>query len=124
MDPDRARHLRQPRDALFHVRPIQHHQVRQLIDDDDDVRQRLLVHILKQVLATVIEKLVELVDIPHVIRCQQLQPTLHLTNRITQRIRRQLRLRNNRRKQMRNPLIHSKLNPLRVDQDHTNLLRR
>ena len=42
VDADGARHLRQPRDRLFHVGAVEHHQVGQLVDDDDDVGQRLL----------------------------------------------------------------------------------
>ena len=38
---DRACHLRQARDRFFDVGTIQHHQVGQLVDDDDDVGQRL-----------------------------------------------------------------------------------
>ena len=38
---DRARHLRQPRHALLHVAAFQHHQVGQLVDQDQDVGQRL-----------------------------------------------------------------------------------
>ena len=124
MNAHRASHLRQPRNRLLNVRPVQHHQIRQLVDDDDDVRQRLLVHVLKQIIAAIIEQLVELIDISHMVRRQQLQPPFHLANGVPQRIRRQLRLGDDRRKQMRNPLIHSQLNPLRIDQDHPHLFRR
>ena len=41
MDADGARHLRQPRDRLFDLVAGDHHQVGQLVDDDDDVGQRL-----------------------------------------------------------------------------------
>jgi len=34
---DGARHLRQARDALFHVAAFEHHQVGQFIDQDQDV---------------------------------------------------------------------------------------
>ena len=37
---DRARHLCEPCDRLFHVAGIEHHQVGQLVDDDDDVGNR------------------------------------------------------------------------------------
>ena len=43
VDADSAGHLRQPRDRLFHVGAVEHHQVGKLVDDDDDVGQRLLV---------------------------------------------------------------------------------
>jgi hypothetical protein len=38
---DRARHLRQARDRLFHVAAFEHHQIGQLVDQDQDVGQRL-----------------------------------------------------------------------------------
>ena len=37
---DGARHLRQARDRFFDVARVEHHQVGQLVDDDDDVGQR------------------------------------------------------------------------------------
>ena len=40
MDADRARHLRQARDGLLDFVARHHHQVRQLVDDDDDAGQR------------------------------------------------------------------------------------
>jgi len=36
-----ARHLRQARNRFFHVAPFEHHEVCQLIDQDQDLRQRL-----------------------------------------------------------------------------------
>ena len=39
---DRARHLRQSRDRLFDVAAVEHHQVGQFVDDDDDVGKRPL----------------------------------------------------------------------------------
>ena len=39
MDPRRARHLRDAGDGHFHVGGRDEHQVRQLINDDDDVTQ-------------------------------------------------------------------------------------
>ena len=38
-----ARHLRQARDGLFNVGAVEHHQVGELVDDDDDVGQRLFL---------------------------------------------------------------------------------
>ena len=37
MDARRARHLRDARDGHFHVRGRHQHQVRQLVNDDDDI---------------------------------------------------------------------------------------
>jgi hypothetical protein len=41
MDAGGARLLRQPRDQLLDLLADDHHQVGELVDDDDDVRQRL-----------------------------------------------------------------------------------
>ena len=38
-----AGHLREAGDGFLDVGTVQHHQVGQLVDDDDDVRKRLLV---------------------------------------------------------------------------------
>ena len=43
VDADGARHLRQARDRGFDVGRRDHHQVGELVDDDDVVRQRLQV---------------------------------------------------------------------------------
>jgi hypothetical protein len=42
----RARHLRQARDRFFHVVAVEHHQVGQLVDDDDDLRNRPFIRIV------------------------------------------------------------------------------
>ena len=39
MDAASARHLRQTRDIVLHILAARHHQIRELIDDNDDVRQ-------------------------------------------------------------------------------------
>ena len=41
MDADRACHLRQPRDRLLDLLARGHHQVGELVDDHDDIGQRL-----------------------------------------------------------------------------------
>ena len=43
MDANRAGHLRQSRDGSFDVAGVNHHQVGQLVDDDDDVWQWLVL---------------------------------------------------------------------------------
>jgi hypothetical protein len=42
VDADRARLLRQPDDGVLHVLRRDHHQVGELVDDDEQVRQRRL----------------------------------------------------------------------------------
>jgi hypothetical protein len=69
VDADCARHLRQAGDRLFHVGLIEHHQIGELVDDDDDVRQRLLFFpFFEQAGRLVVEELVVLIDIPDTAR--------------------------------------------------------
>ena len=58
------------------------------------------------------------------IGCQELEATFHLSDRIAKRIGRQLCFGDDRGKQMRNAFVHPKLNTLRIDQNHPNLLWR
>jgi len=51
MDPDGPRHLRQPADRLLDITGRHHHQVGQLVDDDDDERQALVGRDTLRVLA-------------------------------------------------------------------------
>ena len=41
MHADRARHLRQTRNRFFDVAAFEHHEIRQFVDQDQHVRQRL-----------------------------------------------------------------------------------
>src|SRR5208283_1595980 len=128
VDPHRARHLRQSRDRLLNIVRVHHHQIRQLVNDDDQIGKRLvlaLLHILKQrKRLLLLEGPVVLVDVPHPALRQQLQPVLHLPRRIPQHIRRHLRIRYHRRDQMRNPLVQIQLQPLRIYQHHLHFVRR
>ena len=67
MNADGARHLRQPRDGLFHVGLVEHHQVGQLVDDDQNLGQRLvLVFVLVfEQARRVVKELVVLVEVAH-----------------------------------------------------------
>ena len=42
MNADGAGHLREAGDGFFHVGAVEHHQVGEFVDDDDDVGERLL----------------------------------------------------------------------------------
>jgi hypothetical protein len=48
MDADGAGHLREAGDGFFDVGAVEHHQVGELVDDDDDVGQRLLVDVVEE----------------------------------------------------------------------------
>ncbi len=63
---DGARHLREARDGLFDVGAVEHHQVGELVDDDDDVGQRLfLLAVVEERRHGAFEELVVLVDVAH-----------------------------------------------------------
>jgi hypothetical protein len=78
MNADGTGHLRQPGDGFLDIGTIEHHEVGQLIDDDDDVRQRFLIHILEEIFAAVIEELVELIDVAHMVGSEEFQAPFHL----------------------------------------------
>ena len=67
MDADGAGHLREARDRFFHVAGVDHHQVGQLVDDDDDVGQRLVLGVLgfveERERLALLERAVVLIDV-------------------------------------------------------------
>ena len=70
-----ARHLRKARDGFFHVVGVDHHQVGQLVDNDDEVGKRLvfgLFDIVEQRKRLfLLECAVVLVDIANAALCEQ-----------------------------------------------------
>ena len=95
----RPRHLRQAGNGLFHVARVQHHQIGQFVNDDDDVGQRPLLRILAEQArsAVLLKEPVVLINISNALFGQKLQAPLHLAHRITQCIGGQLGLGDNRR---------------------------
>ena len=124
VDADGAGHLREAGDGLFDVGAVEHHQVGELVDDDDDVGQRLLVRVLEEILAAVVEELVELVDVADVIGGEQLEAALHLADGVAQRVGGELGLGDDGREEVRDALVHAQLDALGIDQDHADLLGR
>ena len=110
-----ARHLRQPRDALFHILAFEHHQVGQFIDKDQDVGQRasfLFLHFLlgekiARLLPQVADLLVELVDVAYPVLGQQAQTAFHLEHRVAQRVRGLLGVGDDWRQQVRDAFVHA-----------------
>ena len=109
MDANRARHLRQPGDGLFHVGLVKHHQVSQFVNNDHDGRQRtvlILIFALKQVESAVfVKKFVVLLNVADAFFRQDLEAALHLAHRIAQGIRCQAGLGDDRHVQMWNAFI-------------------
>ena len=121
-----ARHLREARDRLFHVAGIEHHQIGQLVDDDDDVRNRLFVpRFVEQAgRAILIEQAVVLVDVPDAFGGEQFQAALHFADRVAQRIGREFRLGDDGRVKMRNAFVVAQFQTLGVHQNQAHLIGR
>ena len=97
VDADRTSHLRDAADRVFHVARRDHHQVGQLVDDDEDVRH-LFGH-REPVLADApgAHGFVVRVDLALAVLREVLVAVLHLTHDPAQRIGRALRVRDHRR---------------------------
>ena len=94
VDADGARHLREARDRLFDLVARHHHQVGELVDDDDDEGQRL------QLLAVLgrlslgerrADVAVVLLDVADAFGRERLVALFHFADRPAQRVRRLLR---------------------------------
>ena len=124
MDADGAGHLREAGDGLFDVGAVEHHQVGELVDDDDDVGQRLLVGVVEEVVGVVVEELVELVDVADVVGGEQLEAALHLAHGVAQGVGGQLDVGDDGGEEVGDALVHAQLDALGIDQDHADLLGR
>ena len=125
MDADGARHLRQTRDRFLDIVAVQHHQVGQLVDDDDDVGNRAVVGLLgcKQA-GRVVEQRVVAGDVADAFRGQKLEPPLHLAHGVAQRVGCEFGLGDDGRIEVRNPLIIAQLQPLWIHQHEAHLIGR
>ena len=104
-----------------------HHQVGELVDDDDDEGQRLRrLAVLRRPLLRdrVPDVAVVLLDVADAFRRERLVALLHLAHRPAQRVGRLLRIDDDRRQQVRDVLVHPELEPLRVDHDQPHVVGR
>ena len=67
---------------------------------------------------------IELLDVAHAVGRERLVALFHLAHRPAQRVRRLLRLDDDRRHQVRNVFIHPELEALRIHHDHPHIVRR
>ncbi len=120
MDTHGARHLRQPRDGFLHVVGVDHHQVRQFVDHDDQVGKRFVLAFFnvleKRERLRLLERAVVLVNVAHPALRQQLQPILHFPGGVAQDVGSDLRVGDHRREKMRNILVEAQLEPLGIDE--------
>ena len=107
-----------------------HHQVRQLVDDDDNVRQAnrylclfLLVARLEPLVDLVGPELVVAADVPHACLGKKLVALLHLGDRPVENLLRPSHVGDDRRHQVRHFLERRHLHHLRVHQDQLYLVR-
>ncbi len=145
MDAGGARHLRQPLHGGLDLLACHQHQIRHLVDHDDDHRQggegqRLLLkhrlaglgveaglHAARQHLAAfrrLCHLLVVAGDVAHPQLRHRAVAALHLAHRPFQRADCLGRLRHHRGQQMRDAIVDRQLQHLRVDHDEAHLLRR
>ncbi len=128
MNADGAGHLGQPADRFLHLVACHHHEVCQLVDDDQDVRQWL-----RQFLALVLRRTplvqhgpdvpVVLVDVPHPLSRERLVAFFHLAHGPPQGVGGLLGIDDHGGQQVGNILVHPQLEPLGVDHDQPHVVR-
>ena len=101
---DGARHLREASNALFHIRPFEHHQVGQFVDQNQNVRDlfelldfRFILEQASRLGLDLAHFLVVLIDVTDALRRQQFQSPLHFEHRVAERVGRLLRICNHGR---------------------------
>ncbi len=134
MNAGRPALLRQSCDEFFHLFAHDHHQVRQFVDDDDDVRQRaqgcpfFFVHIQRVedrlvLLIGAVDLTVKTRNVADAERGHQFVAALHLNDRPAQRVGRILHVGDDRCQQVRDTVVYRQFQHLRVDHDHADFLR-
>ena len=116
----RSCQLCQTADRAFHLAGSNHHKVRQLVDNNDDLRKFLSD--LLSCLAS-LDLLVKPFQITDIVLGKQFIPLLHLSHSPVQGAGRFLRVSNNRNHQMRNSVVHTELNHFRVNKNQFHLFR-
>ena len=116
MDPDGTRLLGEPDHGVLHRLRRDHHQVGELVDHDEDVRERRL--------AALAEGAIRLVDVAGAHRREALVAALHLREAVGEDGARLLRARDDGREQVRHRLEVAELDPLRVDEDQAHVVGR
>ncbi len=122
MDAAGSGKLRQTTDRFFHFSRTDHHQIRQLVHDDQNLRQlrrRLRIPDLPHTLYLLIITL----KITDIIVRKLLVTVRHLRHTPVQRGSGLLRIRHHRNQQVRYPVIDTQLHHLRIYHDHLDVFR-
>ena len=126
VDADGAGHLGDAADRVLDVAGRHHHQVVELVDHDEDERQALVgavgAGLGLQVAA--VEGGVVARDVAHADLGQQVVAALHLVHRPRQGVGRLLGVDHHLGEQVGQPVVLAELDPLRVDEDHADLVGR
>ena len=117
MDADGARHLREARDGVFDLAARDEHEIRELVDHHDDVRQRLGTFVLS-------EAPVVAVDVARAARREQPVAVLHLLHEPEERLRRfLLDLGHHRHQEVRDARVSRQFQHLRIDEHEPEFVR-
>ena len=116
VDADRARLLREADDRVLDLGGRDHHQVGELVDHAEDVRERRV--------ARLAPRLVELGEVAGAGLAHHLVAALHLADQVLEHVRGQARVGDDRRQEVRQVLVVVELDALGVDQDQAALVRR
>ncbi|EXI75159.1 MAG: hypothetical protein AW07_01394 [Candidatus Accumulibacter sp. SK-11] len=133
MNPRGAGLLGEAGDELFDGLAGDHHQVRQFVDDDDDVgqgaqwlgrvrRQRHRIGDLFTIPCGIADALVETGDVAHPHRRHQLVALVHLADAPVERVGSLLHVNHDWRQQVRDALVDRQFEHLRVDQNQPYLV--
>ena len=110
--------------GFFNVGAVEHHEVGQLVDDDDEEGKGLLfLAIVEEGRHRAFEELVVLVDVAYAAAGEELEAALHFADGVAQGVGCQLGLGDDGRKEMRNAFIHAEFHALRIDEDEPDLRR-
>ncbi len=125
MDADGAGHLSESRDGFFDVGGVDHHEVGQLVDDNDHVGKRLvlfLVDIFKErERLRFLEGLVVLVDIADAALGQEFEAALHFAGGVAKHVGSDFGIGDHGREEVRDVFVEAELEALWVDEDEFEL---
>ena len=125
MDADGTGQLGQTADRVFHFRGCDHHEIRELVHDDDNTRERLKLFNFIQFAVHFLHPLVIGFNVPHALEPGKFIVALgHFLHGPVESACRLLRIRHDGNQQVWNAVIDLQLHHLRVDHQHPDFIRR